>query len=301
MRIKHYGSLLIAATSALALKDASPFFVISSEPLTSDLVQSKQIATSESVEEGILQSTLSCRHALIFFVSQPGTTAEDIQDAKGLPKLKKRSECSKIWSAEIPQVLGTVDINRMAHEIKSTCDTQDVQESYGNSVTPLNVQSAVVRIYLPGINMVAEDDYLDTIIVNATKKTEPYVLFYTSSQQLNIQEQIEQDHPYEMDEPYPSALHTDLKRDLEHHKKSAHTNIVRRQSSSKTVDNAQLNLPLFETYQFFTPGIFMGLIVSLLLFVILYVGVSAIAGLDVSYMAFSKEMGPQAQNKGKQG
>lgn len=163
----------------------------------------------------------------------------------------------------------------MAHEIKSTCDTQDVQESYGNSVTPLNVQSAVVRIYLPGINMVAEgsflavhmagmknpsltsllvDDYLDTIIVNATKKTEPYVLFYTSSQQLNIQEQIEQDHPYEMDEPYPSALHTDLKRDLEHHKKSAHTNIVRRQSSSKTVDNAQLNLPLFETYQFFTPG-----------------------------------------------
>lgn len=45
----------------------------------------------------------------------------------------------------------------------------------------------------------------------------------------------------------------------------------------------------------------MGLIVSLLLFVILYVGVSAIAGLDVSYMAFSKEMGPQAQNKGKQG
>lgn len=44
----------------------------------------------------------------------------------------------------------------------------------------------------------------------------------------------------------------------------------------------------------------MGLTVSLLLFIILYVGVSAIAGLDVSYMAFSREMGPQAQGKGKQ-
>ena len=44
----------------------------------------------------------------------------------------------------------------------------------------------------------------------------------------------------------------------------------------------------------------MGLVVSLLLLVILWIGVSAIAGLEVSYMAFSKEMGPAAQNKGKQ-
>ena len=44
----------------------------------------------------------------------------------------------------------------------------------------------------------------------------------------------------------------------------------------------------------------MGLSVSLLLFIILYVGVSAIAGLEVSYMAFSKEMGPQAQKPKQQ-
>lgn len=41
----------------------------------------------------------------------------------------------------------------------------------------------------------------------------------------------------------------------------------------------------------------MGLTISLLLFMILYVGISSIAGLQVSYMAFSKEMGPQAQKK----
>ena len=39
----------------------------------------------------------------------------------------------------------------------------------------------------------------------------------------------------------------------------------------------------------------MGLAVSIMLLLILYVGISAIAGLDVSYMAFSKEMGPQGQ------
>lgn len=41
----------------------------------------------------------------------------------------------------------------------------------------------------------------------------------------------------------------------------------------------------------------MGLFVGILLLSILYVGISAIAGLEVSYMAFSKEMGPQAQKK----
>jgi len=41
----------------------------------------------------------------------------------------------------------------------------------------------------------------------------------------------------------------------------------------------------------------MGLTVSLLLLLILYVGVSAISGLEVSYMAFSKEMNPSSQKK----
>jgi len=45
---------------------------------------------------------------------------------------------------------------------------------------------------------------------------------------------------YEMDDPYPSSMHTDLKRDL---------------SPREGGDaNMQKGLPLFETYQFLTPG-----------------------------------------------
>lgn len=44
----------------------------------------------------------------------------------------------------------------------------------------------------------------------------------------------------------------------------------------------------------------MGLTTALLLGVILYVGITAIAGLEVSYAAFSKEMGPQAQRSKQQ-
>ena len=41
----------------------------------------------------------------------------------------------------------------------------------------------------------------------------------------------------------------------------------------------------------------MGLLVAFILLSILYVGVSAVASLQVSYAAFDKEMGPAAQKK----
>lgn len=128
-----------------------------------------------------------------------------------------------------------------------------------------------------------------------------------------------------MDEPYPSDMHIDLKRDL---------SVYPRATNGTNPDS---NLPLFEKYQFLSsgeyqciplssfacpkvedcqhcftllestlmtltcyPGIFMGLGVSILLISILYIGISAIAGLEVSYMAFSKEMGPAAQKKQQQ-
>lgn len=104
-------------------------------------------------------------------------------------------------------------------------------------------------------------------------------------------------------------MHTGLKRHVQHAFKRAERNGT----------NPQDQLALFEKYQFLSPGtlftlcergkrrcddadgktvgIFMGLVTVLLLLSILYVGVGAIAGLEVSYMSFSKEMGPNAQKK----
>lgn len=56
--------------------------------------------------------------------------------------------------------------------------------------------------------------------------------------------------------------------------------------------------PLLERYNFFGPGIYMGLLVAVLFLSILFVGFRALLSLEVSYHAFSKEMGPQG-NAGK--
>ncbi len=80
--------------------------------------------------------------------------------------------------------------------------------------------------------------------------------------------------------------------------------------------NSTANLPLFEKYQFFTPGmysprargmvsklltqivgIFMAFIALIVILSILTVGLKALASLEVSYGAFDKEMGPAAQRK----
>lgn len=87
----------------------------------------------------------------------------------------------------------------------------------------------------------------------------------------------------------------DLKRDLS----SSFSRHQKRDpsSSGEGQDVVLPDGPLFERYSFLSPGLFMGILVSLILLSILYVGISAIAGLEVSYAAFDKEMGPQAQKK----
>ena len=80
----------------------------------------------------------------------------------------------------------------------------------------------------------------------------------------------------------------DLKRDF-----AAHQKRVSLDDRSDTYHSA----PLFETYEFFGPGLFMGLLVTVLLLSILYVGVNGLASLQVTYAAFDRDMGPVVNKK----
>jgi hypothetical protein len=120
-------------------------------------------------------------------------------------------------------------------------------------------------------------------ILSGLKSSESYsVLFTTSPVHATSSKSPHPDHTYEMDDEFPDMPHIDLKRDL---------------GSRDSNTSIPTNLPLFETYQYLSPGIFMGGIVLLFFFVVLYVAVKAVASVEVSYYAFSKEMGPSAQRK----
>lgn len=103
---------------------------------------------------------------------------------------------------------------------------------------------------------------------------------------------------------FAAPVHMDLRRWAEQ------PEVVARKKGNSTD-----GLPLFEKYQFFTPGarffddmgfgeiancvlgIFMAFIVLIVVLSILSVGLRALASLEVSYGAFDKEMGPAAQKK----
>lgn len=84
-----------------------------------------------------------------------------------------------------------------------------------------------------------------------------------------------------METSFDDAVHMELKRDTTSHKRVA---------SSKQGG-------LFEKYQYFSPGLFMIFSAMVPLVLILFVGFQALGSLEVSYFAFSKEMGPSAQRK----
>lgn len=109
-----------------------------------------------------------------------------------------------------------------------------------------------------------------------------YTVIYTSTPvNGTITKKETEEGSYQAD--FVDPAHIDLKRDLE----------IRVPDKTEQTDFR----PLFETYQFLTPGLFMGLLVGLIMITILGVGMRALSSLQVSYGAFDKEMGPAAQRK----
>jgi hypothetical protein len=128
------------------------------------------------------------------------------------------------------------------------------------------------------------DDALDGWI-SKQARSEDYTVVYvtTPPTEATVKAQlVEEMPPYEMENAYRDSMHMELKRDVSAHVKSA---------------NSTTSAGLFERYQYFTPGLFMGFAAIIPLFLILLVGVRALTSLEVSYFAFSKEMGPNAQKK----
>jgi hypothetical protein len=112
-----------------------------------------------------------------------------------------------------------------------------------------------------------------------------YTVIYTTTPD-DSQAELDQP-PYEMEDPFGDAMQMELKRDTS----------SMQQRRAQTGAKKQKQGALFERYQYLSPGLFMGFIAIVPLVSIIIVAIKAITSLEVSYFAFSKEMGPAAQRK----
>ncbi|THY78449.1 BIG1-domain-containing protein [Aureobasidium pullulans] len=300
MLLRYLSAAALALASANAFKDASPFVLYSTSQLEGQSLDANIISAQE-LQKGIEYRLQDCPSDTYIFVSQPGVSTNDLTVSKSTPHLRRRllGKDDKVKSIlAVKNVVGDVDARRLTLSTSRECNKQStrlfrslVLDGKEGNIPTQHFDMIVVHFpELPNTQddresaLLQADSYLNSLL----ESLDSYTVLYAPLSSLSPP-QSQHPEQYEMDEPYPSNMHTDLKRDLNSHV-----------SRASNASNPQDGLPLFEKYQFLSPGIFMGGVVSILLFSILYVGVSAIANLEVSYMAFSKEMGPAAQKKQQQ-
>ncbi|KPI45846.1 uncharacterized protein AB675_598 [Cyphellophora attinorum] len=294
MRSLQVAALALAASqSAYGYVDTSPFFMFS----TSDLLNSAPKLSSAAAITSEISRTLSlCPSDHYIIVSQPGVTARDYSSKKTTPTLAQRLSSKGSHgvrsSVSIPDVVGEIDTEQWRRSLQSNCklDVVVVDATAGSIPAYASFPKALhVTMPAPASSTASEalgdNDALLAAILDMLPSSDYTVLYTTSPSQ--GKKDAEPAGGYVMDSEAQEMLHIDLKRDLSP-----------RASNSSSGNTTLVDGALFERYQFFTPGIFQGLLVGFILLSILYVGISALSSLSVTYGAFDKEQG-QLANKSK--
>ncbi|OIW30347.1 BIG1-domain-containing protein [Coniochaeta ligniaria NRRL 30616] len=271
-------SLLLSSTAAYAFSDTSPFILLSTSKL--DLPQTAQLQSSASLTKSLSSLLSSCPTTRYALVSQPNLHAADIRDDSGechMPNLCRAATASaSVYTvAEVAGQLGSSSLDSL---ISTAC------ASAGKTVEVTEVELRHLPALRTGLGekevdqrrtVLADNDYeLGQLL--STLGDDYTVLLFSDPNEFKAYEPS-----------FVEPMRTDLKRRAE-----GQPVYVGRRAS-----NATDHRGLFEKYQFFTPGIFMGLIAAIVLLSILYVGLQGLSSLEVSYGAFDKEMGPAAQKK----
>ncbi|KAL8928233.1 MAG: hypothetical protein Q9208_001943 [Pyrenodesmia sp. 3 TL-2023] len=332
MLLPTLAALALSARLAHAFTDTSPFIMFSTSEL---LASSPQIVSADTLSKSITPQLSTCPSDTYVIVTQPGVHAQDYSDGLSMPFLRRKiqGKDDRIRSSvSVTDVLGTMDTDAIVQTLESKCGAalMKVDASSSSSISSGHIRESalanpshpagsfhiaedpnprVIKLDFPALpadsealssnrlSKLQENDIFLQSLLNLLP-TSKYTVIYTTTPFHTLRASSSasslEPEPYEMDTSFSSQAHMELKRDMLAHSR-------RENGSDAAGGNVTLvDGPLFERYAFLSPGIFMGLLIALPLFLILYVGISGVGSLQVSYAAFDREMGPAAQKKGQQ-
>ncbi|KAG9229444.1 BIG/ATPase V1 complex, subunit S1 [Amylocarpus encephaloides] len=291
-------AIAACAVSVQAFKDTSPFVLFSSSPLQSSLQgqQEKQLRPAYEVLYNAKQILGQCSDDLYILVQQDGISASEL--SANAPHLRNALQTLPIEGKYIvSEASGLTNIVSRLHEhliteckaapaTKGSTTKQALQQKLAGQKKDGDAPIVIEWEYtsLSGRQSgregaIANNDahFFNSFIKDLPEGTKYTIIFGTTPSTVVAEDVLVYEPKFE------ELAHMDLRRSL-----------GPRENKYKTSKDTR---PLFEKYQFFTPGLFMGLLVSVILLSILGVGMSALSSLEVSYGAFDKEMGPAAQKK----
>ncbi|KAK2800041.1 hypothetical protein FQN50_008280 [Emmonsiellopsis sp. PD_5] len=290
----HFATLglcaLASAAAVDAFKDTSPFFFFSTHSTNTPF---RQIRSAVSLLDDVWNQLVTCPTDAYILVSQPGVHAHDFNTAKSTQWLRRqvlRQDDNIKSSFAVSEMVGAFDIPRLTTMLEEKCGAEVVSTDGAQSVSHAK-SPQIVKVDFPSLptdssrsqQLSKNVDFLSSIITQLPSPK--YTVIYTTTPRDFPAGVAGDSTAYEMEseDVYQSPLNMNMKRD----------NFLHPRQDGEKPDNR----PLFEKYQFLSPGIFMGLVAGLLFTLILYVGFSGLASLKVSYAAFEKDNSPAAMRK----
>ncbi|OAX82413.1 hypothetical protein ACJ72_03241 [Emergomyces africanus] len=300
----------VTATTVDAFRDTSPFFLFSTHETP---ILSRQLATAVSLSASLSTSLKNCPSATYLLISQLGVHARDYGSGNATPQLRRhvlKLDEEVKGSFAVSEVVGMMDVDALQGVLERECGVKAVRvdpsggapQTYANKPLIIRVDfaSAVTHSNRSKL-LVKNDEFLGALLDRLPSRD--YTVLYTTTPRESTFAGIELEEPALYNEIhaniYQNPLRASMKRDNMPHSHSRRDGTGDGDSDGGTNDDEGQwgNLPLFEKYQFLSQGIFMGLMAGLLFVIIVYVGLSALLSLKVSYAAFEKDNSPAAVKK----
>ena len=229
-------------------------------------MSTSQLQSASSLTADVSLSLSRCPTDHYIVILQPDVLPTDFSTPSKVPVLSSKFKDDMNWSnfrlqaaASVSDVVGHIDVNSWREILEDSCGAStyivDGEPATWQIWDAAKMQTPLVLgINLPslaGLTGEARDKALrnhDLILGELLKMTSNYTVLYTTSVEPVVQqpEDIESKQ-YEMETPLDlqhEAMHVELKRNL------GESSLQRR--ANDTLPNG----PLFERYQFFTPGMF---------------------------------------------
>ncbi|KAJ5817995.1 BIG/ATPase V1 complex subunit S1 [Penicillium robsamsonii] len=289
MHFSRFGLLALGAAAVNAFRDTSPFFLASTSEV---LTNSAYIQTGASLLENLFSSLSTCPSDYYVVVYQPGVHSSDFSTRKSAPRLgaKMLGKDSSIRSKmSISEVAGLVEPKEIKSLLEKKCKAQitAVDASSGSYPSYFEKGPRIIDVEFPMLSLDSDraqqlsafDGFLADIIDRLPSSSKYTILYITSPKEFpEVDSVIYEASGYSYQDP----LRMELKRDY---------------SADGSDSTSSNHTSLFEEYQYFTPGIFMGLMATFLFFAILYIGINALSSLEIPYAAFEKDTSAAVQKK----
>lgn len=207
-----------------------------------------KLSRGEAITSEISSTLSHCPSDHYVLISQPGVTASDYASRKATPALAQRLSSKDQHnirsSVSVPEVKGEVDVARWEQTLKKECGAEVLHvDASSGSIPSYKSMPKVVSISFPSPtsgnrlhDLSVNDAFLASILDMLPSSN--YTVLYTTSTHGSSEPSAD----YLMDSEVQDPLHMEMKRDL--------GSGLRRRASNQTI----IDGPLFDKYQFFTPG-----------------------------------------------